>query len=97
MDVLIKPLITEKMTAVTEKYPNRFGFVVDKKASKNQIKAAVEQMYNVTVESVNTMNYLGKKKMRYTKTGYMTGRKNSIKKAIVSLSDGQVIDFYSNI
>jgi large subunit ribosomal protein L23 len=97
MDVLIKPLITEKMTAVTEKYPNRYGFVVDKKASKNQIKAAVEQMYNVTVESVNTMNYLGKSKMRYTKTGFMTGRKNSFKKAIVSLGDGQVIDFYSNI
>jgi large subunit ribosomal protein L23 len=97
MDVIIKPLITEKMTAVSEKFPSRYGFVVDKRASKNQIKAAVEQTYNVTVETVNTMNYLGKAKMRYTKTGFMTGRKNSIKKAIVSLSDGQVIDFYSNI
>lgn len=97
MDVLIKPLITEKMTAVTEKYPNRFGFIVDKRASKNQIKAAVEQMYKVTVESVNTMNYLGKAKMRYTKTGFMSGRKNSIKKAVVTVEDGQVIDFYSNI
>ena len=97
MDVLIKPLITEKMTAVTEKYPNRFGFIVDKRASKNQIKAAVEQMYNVTVESVNTMNYLGKAKMRYTKTGFMSGRKNSIKKAVVTIEDGQIIDFYSNI
>ncbi len=97
MDVLIKPLITEKMTAVTEKYPNRFGFIVDKRASKNQIKAAVEEMYKVTVESVNTMNYLGKAKMRYTKTGFMSGRKNSIKKAVVTVEDGQIIDFYSNI
>ncbi len=97
MDVLIKPLITEKMTAVTEKFPNRFGFVVDKRASKNQIKAAVEQTYNVTVESVNTMNYLGKAKSRFTKTGIMSGRKNSIKKAVVTVEDGQIIDFYSNI
>ncbi|MFN3556137.1 MAG: 50S ribosomal protein L23 [Bacteroidales bacterium] len=97
MDVLIKPLITEKMTAVTEKYPNRYGFVVDKKATKSQIKAAVEQMYDVTVETINTMNYLGKRKMRYTKTGFMTGRKNNFKKAVVTVSDGQVIDFYSNI
>jgi len=97
MNVLIKPLITEKMTAVTEKYPNRYGFVVDKRASKTQIKTAVEQMYSVTVEDVNTMNYLGKRKMRYTKTGFQTGRKNNFKKAIVTVTDGQVIDFYSNI
>jgi large subunit ribosomal protein L23 len=97
MNVLIKPLITEKMTAVTEKFPNRYGFVVDQDATKSQIKAAVEKMYGVTVENVNTMNYLGKRKMRYTKTGFMTGRKNNIKKAIVSVTDGQVIDFYSNI
>ncbi len=97
MNVLIKPLITEKMTAVTEKFPNRYGFVVDPDATKNQIKTAVEQMYGVTVVDVNTINYLGKRKMRYTKTGLMTGRKNSIKKAIVTVSDGQVIDFYSNI
>jgi len=97
MDVLIKPLITEKMTAVTEKFPNRYGFVVDKRAGKSQIKAAVEQMYNVTVETVNTINYLGKHKTRFTKTGIISGRRNNIKKAIVTISDGQVIDFYSNI
>lgn len=97
MNVLIKPLITEKMTGLTEKFPNRYGFVVDERATKNQIKAAVEQMYGVTVESVNTMRYFGKRKMRYTKTGFMSGNKNSFKKAVVSVSDGQVIDFYSNI
>ncbi len=97
MNVLIKPLITEKMTAVTEKFPNRYGFIVDKRASKPQIKKAVEEMYDVSVETVNTMNYFGKLKVRYTKTGFLSGRTNSFKKAIVQVADGQSIDFYSNI
>ncbi len=97
MEVLIKPLITEKMTAVTEKYPHRYGFIVDRRASKSQIKTAVEEMYDVTVASVNTMVYLGKRQMRYTRTGFQSGRKNNFKKAIVTLSEGQTIDFYSNI
>ena len=97
MEVLIKPLITEKMTAVSEKFPNRYGFVVDKRATKGQIKKAVEDMYEVSVASVNTMVYLGKRKSRYTRTGFQTGRKNSFKKAIVTLNDGHSIDFYSNI
>ena len=97
MEVLIKPLITEKMTAVTEKFPNRFGFIVDKRADKGQIKNAVEEMYDVSVESVRTMVYLGKQKTRYTRTGFQSGRKNSFKKAIVTLAEGQTIDFYSNI
>lgn len=97
MEVLIKPLITEKMTAVSEKFPSRYGFVVDKRATKGQIKKAVEDMYDVSVSSVNTMVYLGKRKSRYTRTGFQTGRKNSFKKAIVTLSEGQSIDFYSNI
>lgn len=97
MEVLIKPLITEKMTAVTEKFPTRYGFVVDKRASKSQIKAAVQEMYDVEVASVNTMVYLGKRKTRFTKTGLQSGRKNNYKKAIVTLAEGQTIDFYSNI
>ncbi len=97
MEVLIKPLITEKMTAITEKYPNRYGFIVDKRASKTQIRNAVEEMYDVTVKSVNTMVYLGKLKTRYTRTGIQGGRKNNFKKAIVTISEGQNIDFYSNI
>lgn len=97
MEILIKPLITEKMTAVTEKFPTRYGFVVDKRASKSQIKAAVQEMYDVEVASVNTMVYLGKRKTRFTKTGIQSGRKNNFKKAIVTLAEGQTIDFYSNI
>ncbi len=97
MEVLVKPLITEKMTAVTEKYPNRYGFIVDKRASKSQIKKAVEDMYEVDVATVNTMVYLGKRQMRYTRTGFMSGKKSNFKKAIVTLHEGQTIDFYSNI
>lgn len=97
MDVLIKPLITEKMTAVSEKFPNRYGFIVDKRATKGQIRKAVEDMYDVSVATVNTMVYLGKQKSRFTRTGLQRGRKNNFKKAIVTLNEGHSIDFYSNI
>ncbi len=97
MDVLIKPLITEKMTAVSEKFPNRYGFIVDKRATKGQIRKAIEDMYEVSVATVNTMVYLGKQKSRFTRTGLQRGRKNNFKKAIVTLNEGHSIDFYSNI
>ena len=97
MNVIIKPLITEKMTSVTEKQNNKFGFVVRPDADKLQIKKEVEGLYNVTVKSVNTMRYAGKTKSRYTRTGLIRGRKNAYKKAIVTLADGQTIAFYSNI
>lgn len=96
MNILIKPIVTEKMTAQGERF-NRYGFVVDKKASKLQIKKAVEGLYNVSVDTVNTMIYGGKKKSRYTKSGVIAGKTNSYKKAIVTLVEGDTIDFYSNI
>ena len=96
MKIINKPLITEKMTSLTEGH-NRYGFVVDQKANKLQIKDAVEKMYGVNVENVNTMNYKGKSKSRYTKTGWVEGRTNKFKKAIVTLAEGDAIDFYSNI
>lgn len=96
MDILLKPIVTEKMTAQGENL-NRFGFVVDKRANKIQIKKAVEEMFGVTVETVNTMVYAGKSKSRFTKTGVIQGRTNSFKKAIVTLAEGDTIDFYSNI
>ena len=96
MSIIKKPVITEKMTALTEK-SNRYGFVVDSNANKIQIKQAVEKLYGVSVDSVNTMNYNGKHKTRYTKTGWVEGRTNQFKKAIVTLIDGDAIDFYSNI
>mgnify|MGYP001032554408 CR=1 FL=1 len=96
MDILIKPIVTEKMTIQGEKL-NRYGFVVEKTANKLQIKKAVEDMYSVTVADVNTMRYGGKVKSRFTKAGYLVGRTNSFKKAIITLKEGDKIDFYSNI
>ncbi len=96
MGYIIKPLVTEKMTAITEKQ-NKFGFIVRPEANKLQIKAEVESLYNVTVTAVNTMRYAGKSKSRYTKAGLIKGRTNAFKKAIVTLKDGDTIDFYSNI
>ena len=96
MGILIKPIVTEKMTIQGEKL-NRYGFIVDREANKLQIKAAVEQMYNVTVAEVNTMNYHGKRKSRYTKAGMLPGRANHYKKAIVTLAGEDKIDFYANI
>lgn len=96
MDILLKPIITEKMTAQSESL-NRYGFIVDKRANKLQIKNAVEVMYDVKVDSVNTIRYGGKTKTRFTKTGVQYGKTKSFKKAIVTLKDGEAIDFYSNI
>ena len=96
MDILIKPLVTEKMNEQSERY-NRYGFVVVKSATKPQIKKAIEGMYNVTVDSVNTMVYGGKVKSRYTKSGVISGKTTAYKKAIVTLAEGDSIDFYSNI
>ena len=145
MTFIIKPIVTEKMTKVTEKSSadkkivvpaNRaeakgateeklsytvkkkngqeikkeksvysytkpaqakYGFLVKPEANKLQIKAEIEARYNVTVEDVNTMNYAGKRSARYTKAGLIKGQKNAFKKAIVTVKEGEVIDFYSNI
>ena len=96
MNILIEPIITEKMTDVSEKL-NQYGFIVDKKANKVEIKKAVEKFYSVTVNSVNTMIYGGKRRSRYTKTGMIKGKTKSFKKAVVTLVDGDTIDLYSNI
>ena len=96
MEILLKPIITEKMTGQSEKL-NRYGFIVSRDANKIQIKKAVESLYNVSVESVNTMRYSGKTKSRYTKTGMVHGQENAFKKAVITLIDGDTIDFYSNI
>lgn len=95
MSVLKSPLVTEKVSALNEK--GKYGFIVDQAANKIEIKNAVEKMYGVNVERVNTINVLGKKKSRFTKAGTLTGRKPNYKKAIVTLAEGEVIDFYSNV
>ncbi|MDP1800785.1 MAG: 50S ribosomal protein L23 [Bacteroidota bacterium] len=96
MEILVKPIITEKMTAQAEKL-NRYGFVVAKEANKLEIKGAIEKMYVVKVDSVNTQQYVGKVKTRNTTRGVAIGRVNRYKKAIVTLKQGEVIDFYASI
>jgi large subunit ribosomal protein L23 len=96
MNILLKPIVTEKMTSQGDKY-NRYGFIVARDANKLQIKKAVEELYGVTVDSVNTMRYAGKIKSRNTKTGLLKGKTPSTKKAVVTLAEGNKIDFYSNI
>ncbi|MEZ5001920.1 MAG: 50S ribosomal protein L23 [Chitinophagales bacterium] len=96
MSVLVKPIITEKMTKLGEKL-SHYGFVVEGNANKLEIAKAVEDMYGVTVESVNTMNVVAKERSRNTKAGLVTGRKSGFKKAIVSLAEGETIDFFSEI
>ena len=96
MNILLKPIITEKMTKEADSL-NRWGFIVKKTANKIQIKKAVEEMYGVTVESVNTMRYSGKQRSRFTKTGRVSGKTISFKKAVITLAKDDKIDFYSNI
>jgi large subunit ribosomal protein L23 len=96
MDILIKPIVTEKITRQSESL-NHYGFVVNRNASKIQIKKAIESLYNVSVVSVNTMINGGKRKTRFTKAGVISGHAGISKKAIVTIAKGESIDFYSNI
>jgi len=96
MNILLKPIVTEKMTNQGDKF-NRYGFIVAKSANKLQIKKAVEELYGVTVAAVNTMRYGGKIKSRNTKSGLLIGKTTATKKAVITLAEGNKIDFYSNI
>lgn len=114
MAFIIKPLVTEKMTKLTDKFSEdksykvkgevrtkkaqpKYGFIVKPEANKLEIKKEIENLYNVTVTDVNTMRYAGKRSSRYTKAGLVRGQRNAFKKAIVTLKEGDTIDFYSNI
>ena len=96
MSVLKKPIITEKMSAAGDAR-NQYGFIVDPVANKIEIRKAVQDMYQVTVEKVNTLKQSTKARNRNTKTGLIKGRKGGAKKAIVTLKKGETIDFYSSI
>ena len=113
MAFIVKPLVTEKMTAITEKSSveksykvkgetrtkkaeAKYGFIVRPEANKIEIKNEVESLYNVTVINVNTVRYAGKRQSRYTRAGLVKGQKKANKKAIVTLKEGDSIDFYSN-
>lgn len=96
MDFQIKPIVTEKATGLTDKL-NKYTFRVSPDANKYQIKTLVENLYGVKVVSVNTMIVRGKNKSRYTKSGLLRGKTSSYKKAVVTVAEGETIDFYSNI
>ncbi|MCC8038638.1 MAG: 50S ribosomal protein L23 [Bacteroidales bacterium] len=96
MDIMIKPIVTEKATRLTDKL-NRYTFRVSPDANKFQIKDLVEKLYGVKVVAVNTMVQRGKNKSRYTKSGLLRGKTAAYKKAVITVADGQTIDFYSNI
>jgi large subunit ribosomal protein L23 len=96
MDILIKPIITEKATAVSE-LNNCYSFLVNTKANKVEIKKAVEAAYGVSVEKVRTLNYGPERKIKYTKTGIQSGKTNATKKAMVKIAEDDTIDFYSNL
>ena len=96
MAALVKPLITEKMSLLSES-KGQYGFVADLSATKPEIKAEIEKMYGVEVAKIRTLIVAGKRKTRFTKSGVSTGKTSNYKKAIVSLKEGQSIDFYENI
>lgn len=95
MDILIKPLVTEKISALVE--DGKYGFIVNKKSNKVEIKKAIEKMYGVNVEKINTMICAGKRKTRQTKSRLIAGSTGSYKKAIVKLAEGEIIDFYGGV
>ena len=94
MNLIIKPIVTEKITQQTDAL-NCYAFVVSRSANKIDIKKSVESLYGVKVKSVRVMNYYGKKKSKFTKGGVIKGKKSAFKKAIVELFEGSSIDFYN--
>ena len=96
MNILFKPIITEKASKISERL-NQYTFLVDKRSNKIQIKKSVEETYDVKVDKVSTLNYGSERKKRYTKNGIQNGKSNSTKKAIVKLAEGDKIDFYDNL
>lgn len=95
-NILIRPLITEKSEVLTNEF-NQYSFVVDRRSNKIEIKNAIEDMYNVTVDSVNTAIMPSKEKVRNTRSGFSKGRKPAYKKAVVRLAFGEEIDFFGDL
>jgi large subunit ribosomal protein L23 len=94
--IILKPIITEKAESLSEKL-GQYSFVVDRKANKLEIRKAIEKLYNVSVRSVNTMIVPGKERSRHSRSGVQKGTKSAYKKAIVTLTDGEKIDFFADI
>ena len=95
MSIIIKPIISEKATYLTD-LRGQYSFLLDTKANKIQIKNAVEEAYGVKVANVRTMIYAPKVSMKYTKKGLQVGKTNKLKKAVIELQAGEVIDVFAN-
>ena len=95
-EVLVKPIVTEKSNKLSDN-SRTYAFRVDRKANKLEVKKAIEDFYGVTVTEVNTVVVPGKTKSKFTKAGFISGRKPAYKKAYVKVAEGETIDLYSNI
>jgi large subunit ribosomal protein L23 len=96
-NVLIRPLITEKMTNVSADQPGKYGFVVNPKSNKVEIAQAIEQKFKVHVINVKTLNYSGKTKTQFRKSGRFVGKTSKFKKAIVTLEEGETIELFEQV
>ncbi|MDQ0784304.1 50S ribosomal protein L23 [Chryseobacterium sp. W4I1] len=94
MSLIIKPVISEKANYLTD-LRGAYSFLVDPRANKIQIKKAVEQAYGVKVADVRTMIYAPKVSSKHTKKGLQVGKTNKLKKAVITLSEGEVIDIFA--
>ncbi|MGA9117486.1 MAG: 50S ribosomal protein L23 [Bacteroidota bacterium] len=95
IEILKRPIVTEKMTALQEK--GQYAFEVDRQANKIEIKRAVEKKFGVTVLDVRTLRHKGKAKAQMTRKGRFSGRTASWKKAVVRLKEGDKIEFFQNV
>ncbi len=94
--ILIKPLVTEKMTELMER-ENKYGFIVDYNSNKIEIAKAIEKKFDVNVVAVNTIRYKGKTKTQFTRKGRFTGKTPRFKKAIVTIKEGQTLDLFEEV
>ena len=96
-NILIRPLITEKMTNISADQEGKYGFVVNPKSNKLEIARAIEHKFNVHVISVRTLNYSGKTKTQFRKSGRFVGKTSKFKKAIVTLKEGETIELFEQV
>ena len=96
-ETLIRPLITEKMTNISANQPGKYGFIVNPKSNKIQIAKAIEKKFNVHVVDVRTVNYSGKTKTQFRKSGRFSGKTPKFKKAIITLKEGETIELFEQV
>ena len=91
-EIVLEPLLTEKALRLQEE-SNQYIFIVDKNANKIEIKEAISKRFSVTIKSLRVINVKGKPRQRFTRRGRVSGYTSGFKKAIVTLEEGQTLDF----